>query len=138
MFQWNAELAILALGSNYMKGDVTLDSILNHVKKNLGIDVDYDEFDVDVITHINMALSVLQQIGFGKPLFITNSESKWTDITDNPIEIGMLQTYVYLKVRVVFDPPTSSVLMNAMNEQIKELEWRLHGYGNYSGGAVNE
>lgn len=103
------------------------ESILNSIKKLLGPEEDYTHFDKDIILHINAAFSRLCQLGVGPstPFKIRSAEEVWTDF----IEDGMLEDvkqYVYLKVRVVFDPPGNSSLLNAMDAQINQLEWLMN------------
>jgi hypothetical protein len=104
------------------------DSILNDIKKLLGIDNTYTEFDTDIIIHINSVFMILNQLGVGPEsgYRITGSLNTWSEFTDNEYEMESVKSYIYLKVRMMFDPPQSSALMQAMNEQIKELEWRLN------------
>lgn len=103
------------------------DSILTSIKKLLGITEDYSQFDADIIMHINSVFSTLMQIGIGPKsgFAITGEQETWNDfIGDNKKQQSVI-SYVYLKVRLLFDPPSSSVLVSAINEQIKEFEWRL-------------
>lgn len=105
----------------------TGESILNSIKKLLGPEEDYTHFDKDIILHINAAFSRLCQLGVGPstPFKIRSAEEVWTDF----IEDGMLEDvkqYVYLKVRVIFDPPGNSSLLNAMDAQINQLEWLMN------------
>lgn len=102
-------------------------SILTSIKKLLGITEDYSQFDADIIMHINSVFSTLMQIGIGPKsgFSITGEQETWNDfIGDNKKQQSVI-SYVYLKVRLLFDPPSSSVLVSAINEQIKEFEWRL-------------
>ena len=103
-------------------------SILNDIKKLLGIDNTYTEFDTDIIIHINSVFMILNQLGVGPEsgYRITGSLNTWSEFTDNEYEMESVKSYIYLKVRMMFDPPQSSALMQAMNEQIKEFEWRLN------------
>lgn len=103
-------------------------SILNSIKKILGIADDYTAFDEDIITHINTAFSTLTQLGVGprEGFMIEDEDAAWTDFTEDRLEFNAVKSYVYLRVRMLFDPPTTSYLINAMNEQIQELEWRLN------------
>jgi hypothetical protein len=104
-------------------------SILIGTKKILGLAEDYTAFDHDVITHINSAFSTLTQLGVGpaEGFMIEDESAVWTDfITDNDLQYNSVKTYVYLRVRMVFDPPATSFVIAALNEQIKELEWRLN------------
>lgn len=104
-------------------------SILKSTKKILGLSDDYEVFDLDVITHINTAFSTLTQIGVGPEsgFMIEDDEAVWGDyIGDTDTELNSVKTYVFLKVRQLFDPPQTSYALTAMKEQITELEWRLN------------
>ena len=105
-----------------------MDSILTSIKKLLGITEEYDHFDPDIIMHINTALSTLTQLGVGpsEGFMIEDKTATWSDFISDKKEVISVKTYVYLKVKKVFDPPLSSIVMEAMNENIKELEWRLN------------
>ena len=105
-----------------------MDSILDSVKKVLGVDADYHAFDVDIIMHINSALSVLTQLGIGptQGFMVEDSTSTWAAFLGDDIRLNMAKSVVYLRVRMLFDPPQTSYLVTALNEQIKELEWRLN------------
>lgn len=104
------------------------ESILKSTKKILGLADDYTPFDLDVITHINATFSLLDQLGVGPQggFSITDDSSTWNDYLVPPNQLHLVKTYVFLKVRMLFDPPSSSFLINAMNDQIKEYEWRLN------------
>jgi hypothetical protein len=104
-------------------------SILTGTKKILGLAEDYTAFDHDVITHINTAFSTLTQLGVGpaEGFMIEDDTAVWTDfIIDDDLQYNSVKTYVYLRVRMLFDPPGTSFVITALNEQIKELEWRLN------------
>lgn len=103
-------------------------SILDSTKKILGLEADYTAFDVDVITHINSVFADLQQLGIG-PLAgfaIDDSAPTWADYLGTDLTLNSVKTYMYLRVRLLFDPPTTSYLISSMNEQIQKLEWRLN------------
>jgi hypothetical protein len=102
-------------------------SILNSTKKILGIEADYTVFDLDIITHINSSLSIISQIGIGPAdgFSIEDDLPEWTDLNIPANQMGLLRTYIFLKVRMLFDPPTTSFLIEAMNKQIQEHEYRL-------------
>ncbi|QDH85243.1 virion structural protein [Gordonia phage Kenosha] len=106
------------------------ESILNSTKKMLGIDADYDAFDMDVILHINGALSTLNQLGLGpeEGFMIEDETAEWGDLLEDDMRLNSVKSLIYLKVRLVFDPPSTSFVLSAMQEQIKELEWRLNVY----------
>lgn len=103
------------------------DSILNSVKKLLGVDESYTVFDIDIMLHINSALSTLQQIGVGpvNGFMISDATPTWQDFLGDIPALNAAKTYVVLKTRLYFDPPQQSYVLTAMQEQIKELEWRL-------------
>lgn len=103
------------------------DSILTSIKKVLGIEEEYTPFDVDIIMHINSVFGTLHQIGIGPiaGFMIEDDTLTWSDFLDNDIRYNAVKTYVSLKVRILFDPPTTSYLIGALNEQVKEIEWRL-------------
>jgi hypothetical protein len=103
-------------------------SILGSTKKALGIEDDNTAFDVDILIHINAVLSILNQIGIGpeEGFAIEDDTPTWEDFFGTDPRLNMVQQYVYLKTRVLFDPPQGSYhLINSMNDQITQLEWRL-------------
>lgn len=103
------------------------DSILKSTKSVLGISESFTAYDTDVITHINSTFSHMNQLGVG-PLAgvaIDGDEKKWSELALPVNQLGLVRTYMYLKVRMLFDPPTTSYLLDAMKEQIQEHEWRL-------------
>ena len=106
------------------------ESILNSVKKILGIASDYDAFDTDIIIHINSVFSTLNQLGLGpdEGFMIEDDSAVWGDFLLDDMRFNAVKTYVYLKVRILFDPPTSGFVLTALQEQSKELEWRLNVY----------
>lgn len=105
-----------------------MDSVLTSVKKVLGIDEEYEHFDVDILMHINSVLMTLEQLGidnaYGQP--VVNKETQWTDIIENLLRLEAVKTYVCLKVKMIFDPPTSSAVIESYDKTIRELEWRLN------------
>lgn len=105
-----------------------MESILNSVKKQLGIHAEYDHFDADIIMHINTVFMILWQLGVGpdKPFYIEDDLASWSDFLEDPTSLQMVKTYMGHKVRLLFDPPASSTVMNAMNQAIAEFEWRLN------------
>ncbi len=95
----------------------------------LGIAEDYTHFDTDIIIHINNALMVLTQLGVGpaEGFRIEDKQDFWDDFLPNNLErLESVRTYVYLKVKLVFDPPLNSNVMESMKQTISELEWRLN------------
>lgn len=105
-----------------------MDSILTSIKKLLGIAEDYTDFDIDIIIYINSALSILNQLGVGpaEGFTIRDASTTWDQYISDRSKIEYVKTYVYMKVRLIFDPPGSSALVTAMQEQVKELEFRLN------------
>lgn len=105
-----------------------MDSILTSVKKMLGIAEDYEYFDADLIMHINSVLLVLNQLGIGPTngYSITGKFELWSDFLTDSVQLKAVKSYVYLKVRLLFDPPTSSAVMDSINRSISEYEWRLN------------
>lgn len=104
-------------------------SILNTIKKLLGIADDYTEFDMDVIVHINTAFAILNQLGIGpaEGFAISDSTTLWSDFLkyNDPLQFQMVKSYIYLKVKTLFDPAITGAVSEAINANLKELEWRL-------------
>lgn len=107
-------------------------SILTSTKKILGIEGDYTVFDLDIITHINTVFSTLTQLGIGpkEGFAIEDADAEWDDFIDidNDPRFNAVKSYMFLKVKMLFDPPTTSYLIDSSNRQIIELEWRLNGF----------
>lgn len=105
-----------------------MESILVSIKKLLGIAEEYAHFDSDIIIHINSVFMILNQIGVGpsEGFSITGKYETWEEFTSDNIAIESVKTYIYLKVKLMFDPPSSSAVMESINRQISELEWRLN------------
>lgn len=103
------------------------DSILTTVKKLLGIEEEYDVFDQDLIMHINSVFAILNQIGVGpkEGFMITDKTPTWNDFLGDDPRINTAISYVYLKVKLLFDPPSGSSMIESMNRLISEFEWRL-------------
>lgn len=104
-------------------------SILEDVKKLIGPSASYDIFDDELIIHINSVFSILKQMGVGpqdETFKITGRDETWDDFYEEGMNLEMVKTYVYLKVRLIFDPPQSSSVTEAYNRQIQEFEWRLN------------
>lgn len=104
-----------------------MESILASVKKTLGIDEVHTGFDEDIILHINSVFSILQQMGVGpeEGFSISDDSTIWADYISDVNQLNFVKSYIYLKVRLLFDPPASSGAMESMNKLISELEWRL-------------
>lgn len=103
-------------------------SILTSIKKLLGLAEDYTAFDTDIIIHINTALMVLHQLGVGpeEGFQIKSKKDKWDDFIDEDDNLEAVKTYIYLKTKMVFDPPQHGPTEDALKESIKEYEWRLN------------
>ena len=112
------------------------ESILTSIKKLLGPEEDDTNFDTDIIMHINTALMRLNQLGVGPSTgySITSKEQVWSDFLGDRKDLEGVKTYVYLKTRLVFDPPQSGFLVDSIKEQIKELESTLNIQA--EGGAI--
>lgn len=106
------------------------ESILLTVKKILNVNPEDDAFDLDIITHINSAFSTLNQLGIGpaEGIAIEDDSLEWADVIDEDVRLNQVRTYVCLKTRIAFDPPTTSYLIGALEKQISELEWRMNTY----------
>lgn len=105
-----------------------MDSILDSTKKALGVDTGNTAFDPEIILHINSVMSTINQLGVGPDngFAIEDSAAVWADFLGDDIRLNDVKQYVFLKTRVVFDPPTGSFhLVNSMKEMITELEWRI-------------
>lgn len=102
------------------------DSILKTIKKLLGIEENFEGFDTDIMIHINTVMSILYQLGINKAFSITGSNETWSDYISDMSKLEMIKTYIYLKVRLIFDPPTAGSVMESINRQISELEWRIN------------
>lgn len=103
-------------------------SILTSIKKLLGVAEDYAEFDEDIMTHINSVFLNLTQLGVGpeEGFMIKDDTAEWEDFINNSVQLQAVKTYVYLKVKLLFDPPLSSSVTESINRMIAELEWRLN------------
>ena len=115
-----------------------MESILTSIKKLLGIQAEYTAFDQDLIIHINTAFAVLNQLNIGPPhgFAIEDDATTWDEYITS-CNLTMVRSYIYMKVRLMFDPPTSGILVESMKGMISELEWRLFLEGD-KGGENNE
>lgn len=104
-----------------------MESILTSIKKLLGIAEEYEQFDVDLIMHINSVFLNLTQLGVGpKDGFIIEDETaEWTDFIGDSAQLQAVKSYMYMKVKLLFDPPLSSAVIDSTNRTISEFEWRL-------------
>ena len=103
-------------------------SILMSIKKLLNVEHDDQAFDTDIGILINNEFMTLHQLGIGpdEGFAIKDADTVWTDFSDDKTLIETVKTFVYLRVRMIFDPPASSVVADAINSRINELEWRLN------------
>ena len=114
-------------------------SILITVKKMLGIDANYEDFDTDIIMSINSAIHTLYQVGYvyAKNFIVEDTEQTWGDLApQGGGVVSLMKSYIYCKVRTAFDPPTSSFVLTSLENQTKELEWRI--YAEMEGGFAND
>ena len=104
------------------------ESILTSIKKLLGMTADYTHFDTDIIIHINAVFMTLHQLGVGpeEGFKIEDNTTVWEDYIEEDDNLEAVKTYIYLKVKLVFDPPLNSAVMEANKQMIQELEWRLN------------
>lgn len=104
-----------------------MESVLTSIKKMLGIVEEYTHFDADLIMHINSVLSILNQIGVGPPegFSIEDKEDVWTDFIPQSPKLEFVKSYVYMKVKLLFDPPISPAAIESINRLTSELEWRI-------------
>lgn len=103
------------------------DSILNTTKKMLGLAEDLTVFDLDIITHINSVFVTLQQLGVGPKtgFWVESDGTDWSEYTEDRALLNNIKSYMFLRVRLLFDPPQTSYLVASLDEQRKELEWRI-------------
>lgn len=104
-----------------------MESILTSIKKLLGIAEDYDAFDADIIMHINSVFMILQQLGVGpeEGFSIQGEDALWSDFMSDDSKIEGVKSYMYMKVRLLFDPPTTASMFDSMTRLVTEFEWRL-------------
>lgn len=104
-----------------------MDSILNTVKMALGVEADYTGFDTNILLDINSAISNLNQLGIGpvNGFVVKSDRENWKDLLGDSILLESSKSYILDKVRLSFDPPSNSYLVDAIEKQIRELEWRL-------------
>lgn len=104
------------------------DSILISIKKMLGMEENYNVFDTDIIIHINTIFMTLNQLGIGPSsgFKIEDDSAIWSEYIDEDSDLEAVKTYIYLKVKLLFDPPLSSSVIEVMKQSIAELEWRLN------------
>lgn len=105
-----------------------MDNILSSIKKLLGIPTEETAFDSDIIMHINSVFMILNQLGIGPTdgFTISDDYALWSDFIPDGQNIELVKSYMYMKVRLMFDPPSSSAVLSAMEKSISEFEWRLN------------
>lgn len=114
------------------------ESILSIIKRRLGINTDVDEFDYDIRAHINSAFLSLRQIGVGPTTFFSiDTTTTWSEFATS-LPIDVIEDYIYLKVKLVFDPPTSASVIEAYKDRLSELEFRMNIEVDNGGGVVND
>lgn len=104
------------------------DSIFKSIKGLLNLDSDYDVFDSDILIFINSAIATLTQLGVGpsEGFRITGDVETWQDFLGDAQDLDSVKNYIYMKVRIAFDPPSTSFLLSAYQDACKEYEWRLN------------
>jgi hypothetical protein len=109
-----------------------VDSILNSIKKMLGIDIDEVSFDEELIMHTNGALMVMTQLGVGpaEGFSILSEANTWTELLGTRTDLNAVFTDIYLRVRLIFDPPTNGFLVTSIEKQIAEYDWRIEAWHN--------
>ena len=110
-----------------------MNSILLTIRSMLGLESNYDGWDLQLINIINSIFLSLHQLGVGPTIVfsITGLDNTWDEFVGVALNLEAVKTYIYLKTRIIFDPPTHSYLIDAINKQIEELEWRLREQTEY-------
>ena len=105
-----------------------MESILTSIKLLLGITEDYEAFDQQILAHINSVFMILTQLGVGPPdgFMITSKVDTWKEFISDEKKMQLVKSYMYLKVKMLFDPPSSSAVIDSTNRMINEFEWRLN------------
>ena len=117
--------------ATYLKqrgGNKVDDSILTSIKQLLGIMEDYEHFDTQLIIHINSVFMILTQLGVGpsEGFVIKDKSDTWSEFLTTGQNLELVKSYVHLRVKLLFDPPQSSIVMECLNRMISEYEWRLN------------
>lgn len=104
------------------------ENILNSIKKLLGIPEDYTAFDQDIMIHINSVFMILSELGVGPSngYSLKDGTEKWGDFISDGENLEGIKTYIYMKVKTIFDPPLNSAVLASMKELISEFEWRIN------------
>lgn len=105
-----------------------MESILDSIKKLLGLSPEYTDFDTDIIMHINSVFMILSQLGVGpsEGFSIIDNTTTWDEYIPDITKVSGVKSYMYAKVKIIFDPPTSSVVMDSLTRTITEYECRLN------------
>lgn len=106
-----------------------MESILTSIKKMLGIAEEYKQFDADIIMHINSVFTTLRQLGVGpsEGFYIENDTVEWMDFIPDPVKLQAVKSYMFMKVKILFDPGSlGAATLAAYERQIQEFEWRLN------------
>lgn len=119
--------------------EIMSESILTSIKKLLGITEEYEQFDPDIVMHINSVFMILTQMGVGpsKGFRISDKSAVWSDYITDDQNLDSVKSYIHLKVKLLFDPPLSSSVMECMKQLISELEWRLYTESELESGGVD-
>lgn len=106
------------------------DSILKSIKKLLGLHADDTSFDTDVLIYINSAFATLKELGVnnGELVVVEDADKAWSSTTISDEALPMVKTYIYLKARLIFDPPGTSFAIAALEKIMEEQEWRLREF----------
>lgn len=112
-----------------------MESILTSTKKLLGIAEEYEHFDSDIIMHINTVFLTLTQLGVGpeEGFMIEDASADWSEFVDDSMQLQAVKSYMYLRVKLLFDPPLSSAVIESTNRMISELEWRMRLAAGHAG-----
>jgi hypothetical protein len=104
-----------------------MSSILDDTKAALGLASDYTPFDAEIIMHINSVLANLNQLGIGSDagMEIVNKNNTWAELIGEENRLNHVKSYMYLKVKMLFDPPNTGYVLTAMEKQIDQAEWRI-------------
>ena len=105
-----------------------MESILDSIKLQLGITADYRQFDAQIMAHINSVFMLLNQLGVGPKdcFYIEDEFTTWDDFLEGRTDLNAVKTYMYLRVKLMFDPPSTSFVLDSMKRQVEEMEWRLN------------
>lgn len=105
-----------------------MESILDSIKLQLGITADYHQFDAQIMAHINSVFMLLNQLGVGPKdcFYIEDEFTTWDDFLEGRTDLNAVKTYMYLRVKLMFDPPSTSFVLDSMKRQAEEMEWRLN------------